>query len=165
MKKLQLPLQDEKIRTLKKDDWVLLEGELYTARDQAHKRLVELIKSGKTLPINLNGIIIYYTGPTPAPKGKIVGSIGPTTSSRMDPFTPILIDNGVKGFIGKGERSKEIEEYIKSNNCVYFTTPGGIGALLSSFVLSFELVCFEDLGPEAIYKLKVKNFPVKVEII
>lgn len=138
---------------------VKINGELYIARDQAHKKLVELIKNGKKLPFQLEGQIIYYCGPTPERKGEIIGSAGPTTSKRMDPFTPILLEHGLKGMIGKGTRSKEVMDAIKKHNAVYFVTYGGAGAYLRQFILKNELVAYPELGPEAIRKITVKNFP------
>lgn len=143
---------------------VEISGELYIARDQAHKKLVELIKKGKELPFQLEGQIIYYCGPTPERKGEIIGSAGPTTSKRMDPFTPILLEHGLKGMIGKGPRSKEVMDAIKKYDAVYFVTYGGAGAYLRQFILKNELVAYPELGPEAIRKITVKNFPAYVWI-
>lgn len=137
-------------------------GTIYTARDQAHKRMVEAIKKGKRLPIGLKGQIIYYCGPTPAPKGKVIGSCGPTTSSRMDEFTPALLKAGVRGMIGKGPRAKAVKDAIKKYKGVYFLTYAGCGALLSKYVKSARPVAYKDLGPEAIYKMEVENFPLVV---
>jgi fumarate hydratase subunit beta len=143
---------------------VLYSGILYTARDQAHKRLVEAIKKGKKLPVDLKGQIFYYCGPTKTPKGKTIGSCGPTTAGRMDEFTPVLLKAGLKGMIGKGSRSKEVIQAIKKYKAVYFLTYAGCGALLSHNVWQKRLVAYPDLGPEAIYELKVKNFPLIVGI-
>jgi len=152
------------LRTLKAGEEVLFSGYVYTARDQAHKKLVDLIEKGKKLPLDLNNQIIYYCGPTKTPEGKIVGSCGPTTSSRMDEFTEPLLKSGIAAMIGKGRRSKKVRELIKKYKCVYFAAPGGCGALLAKKVLSKESVCFKELGPEAVCKLKVKHFPLIVAI-
>ena len=153
-----------KISILKAGQEFFLSGTIYTARDQAHKRLVEAIKSGKRLPIELEGAIIYYCGPTQTPKGKIIGSCGPTTSSRMDAFAPLLLAKGLKAMIGKGARSKEVKEAIRKYKGVYFVTYAGCGALLSKYVKKVEVVAYRDLGPEAILKLEVKDFPLIVAI-
>ena len=154
----------KKVSTLKAGQEFFLSGTIYTARDQAHKRLVEAIKSGKRLPIELEGAIIYYCGPTQTPKGKIIGSCGPTTSSRMDAFAPLLLAKGLKAMIGKGARSKEVKEAIRKYKGVYFVTYAGCGALLSKYVKKVEVVAYRDLGPEAILKLEVKDFPLIVAI-
>ncbi len=159
-----IPLSAEKIKKMKVGDEILLNGIIYTARDQAHKRLAEAIKKGKKLPIDLKGAVIYYCGPTKTPKGKIIGSCGPTTSSRMDEFTPVLLKAGLKGLIGKGSRSKEVIAAIKKYQAVYFLTYAGCGALLSRYVKKARPVAYTDLGPEAIYKLEVKDFPLIVGI-
>lgn len=152
------------MKDLKAGEWFNYSGILFTARDQAHKRLVEAIKKGKKLPLNLKGAIIYYCGPTKTPKGKIIGACGPTTSSRMDEFTPTLLKAGVKGMIGKGSRSKEVIAAIKKYKSVYFLTYAGCGALLSKYVKKVKVVAYPDLGPEAILKLEVENFPLIVGI-
>lgn len=152
------------MQNLKAGDKFFFSGVVYTARDQAHKRLVEAIKKGRRPPIDLRGQLIYYCGPTKTPKGKIIGSCGPTTSSRMDEFTPTLLKAGLKGMIGKGRRSKEVIAAIKKYKAVYFLTYAGSGALLSKYVQRKQLVAYPDLGPEAIYKLEVKNFPLIVGI-
>ncbi len=164
MKRINAPLREEDIKKLKSGDEVLLSGEIYTARDQAHRRLVETIKLGDRLPMGLEGTVIYYCGPTKTPAGKIIGSCGPTTSSRMDEFTPALLEEGLKGIIGKGGRSKEVREAIKKYKAVYFLTYAGCGALLAQYVRSMELVAYKDLGPEAIYRLEVEDFPLIVGI-
>ncbi len=143
---------------------ILLKGIIYTARDQAHKRLVEAIKKKQKLPLNLNGAIIYYCGPTKTPRGKVIGSCGPTTSSRMDEFTPALMKNGLLGMIGKGARAKEVIAAIKKYKAVYFLTYAGCAALLSKYVKKAKPVAYKNLGPEAIYKLEVKNFPLIVGV-
>ena len=143
---------------------IYFSGKIYTARDQAHKRLVEEIKRGKKTSFSLKGKIIYYCGPTLAPKGKVIGACGPTTSSRMDEFTPLLLKHGVLGMIGKGRRSSEVAAAIKKYQGIYFLTYAGCGALLSRYVKSKKLVAYPELGPEAIYELEVKNFPLIVGI-
>ncbi|MCX5711606.1 MAG: FumA C-terminus/TtdB family hydratase beta subunit [Candidatus Omnitrophica bacterium] len=152
------------IKDLKAGQILSLSGTIYTARDQAHKRLVEALKKGKKMPVDLKGQLIYYCGPTQTPKGKVIGSCGPTTSSRMDEFTPALLKAGLKGMIGKGNRSKEVAGQIKKYKTVYFVTFSGCGALLSRSVIKKELVAYKDLGPEAVYKLEVRNFPLIVAI-
>jgi len=156
------PLSDDVISKLKSGDRVLIDGTLFTARDAAHKRLVELIDRGEQLPFDLKGQIVYYVGPTPARPGKPIGSAGPTTSFRMDAYAPCLIEKGLKGMIGKGARSKEVIEAMKRFKCVYFTAVGGAGALLAQRITGSEIVAYEDLGAEAIRKLTVENFPVFV---
>ena len=143
---------------------ILFSGVIYTARDQAHKRLVELIKKKKRLPFNFQNQIIYYCGPTATPKGKVIGSCGPTTSSRMDGFVEPLLKKGLLGMIGKGRRNAKVRALIKKHKGVYFVAPSGCGALLAEKVISKKLVCFKELGPEAIYRLEVKDFPLIVAI-
>lgn len=152
------------MRELKAGDEILYSGKLYTARDQAHKKLSEAIARGKKLPISLKGTIIYYCGPTNTPKGKAIGSCGPTTSSRMDAFTPVLLKAGLKGMIGKGSRSPEVIQAIKKYKAVYYLTYAGCGALLSLYVKKKRLVVYPELGPEAMYELEVKDFPLLVAI-
>lgn len=142
----------------------MLSGVIFTARDQAHKRLVEAIKNGKKLLLDLRGQIIYYCGPTKTPQGKIIGSCGPTTSARMDDFTPLLLKAGLKGMIGKGNRSREVIKAIKKYKAVYFLTYAGCGALLNGYVKKATVIAYKDLGPEAIYRLEVKDFPLIVGI-
>jgi fumarate hydratase subunit beta len=153
-----------KIKNLKVGNKVFLNGIVYTARDQAHKRLVDAIKESKKLPINLKDAIIYYCGPTKTPRGKTIGSCGPTTSSRMDEFTPTLVKAGLKGIIGKGNRSEEVVAAIKKYKAVYFLTYAGCGALLSKYIKKVTPVAYKDLGPEKILKLEVKDFPLIVGI-
>lgn len=153
-----------KIEKLRAGDNILFTGIIYTARDQAHKRLVEAVKKHKRLPIALKGAIIYYCGPTETPKGKVIGACGPTTSSRMDGFTPNLLKAGVKAMIGKGNRSQEVVAAIKKYKAVYFLAYAGCGALISQYVKKAKLVAYKDLGPEAIQKLEVKNLPLIVGI-
>ena len=164
MKKVKTPLIRKIIEKLRAGDQVLLSGVIYTARDQAHKRLVELIKNKKKLPRKLKNQIIYYCGPTATPKGKTIGSCGPTTSSRMDEFTGLLLGTGLIAMIGKGRRSKKVRDLIKKKRAIYFIAPAGCGALLAKRVRSKKLVCFKELGPEAIYRLEVKDFPLIVGI-
>ncbi|MFC1593151.1 FumA C-terminus/TtdB family hydratase beta subunit [Candidatus Omnitrophota bacterium] len=162
MKRIKTPLDKREIEKLKSGDKVLLTGVIYTARDQAHKRLSEAIKRKKRLPLSLNGQVIYYCGPTRTPKGKIIGSCGPTTSSRMDEFTIPLLKAGLKAMIGKGKRCKEIIRAIKKQKAVYFLAYAGCGALLSRYVQGVKLVAYPELGPEAIYQLRVRNFPLRI---
>lgn len=165
MKKIKFPLKDEnELKKFKAGDEVFISGEIYTARDAAHKRLIEFIDKKIKLPIDLKGSLIYYAGPSPSPEGKIIGSIGPTTSKRMDDLTIPLLKLGLKGTMGKGERGEEIIKAFKKFKCIYFITYGGCGAYLSKFVKKAEIVCFEELGPEAIYKLYIENFPAIVGI-
>lgn len=165
MRELKIPVKNKDIGNLRVGDEVLLSGTIYTARDQAHKRLTEaMVKKGRILPIGLKGQVIYYCGPTKTPKGKVIGSCGPTTSSRMDEFTPALLKAGVKGLIGKGRRSPQVTSALKKYKAVYFLTYAGCGALLSGYVKKAKPVAYEDLGPEAIYRLEVKDFPLIVGI-
>lgn len=166
MKSLSLstPLTKDIIAGLRAGDEVLLSGTIFTARDAAHKRLCDLIKKGKPIPINLKDACIYYAGPTPAPPRRVIGSCGPTTSSRMDPFTQPLLKLGLRGMIGKGERSEEVRRAIKKHACVYFLAIGGIGALLSTKVRMAKPILFNELGPEAIYEMEVKDFPLIVGV-
>ncbi len=159
---LNLPLNTESINNLHSGDEVFLTGILYTARDAAHQKLAELLKNNQPLPINLQNQTIYYVGPTPAPKGRPIGSAGPTTSDRMDKFTPLLLDNGLKGMIGKGHRSREVKESIVKNKAVYFAAIGGAGALLSKAIKSAKIVAYPELGTEAIRELTVADFPAVV---
>jgi fumarate hydratase subunit beta len=164
MKEIRIPLKKKQITKLKSGDRVLLSGVIYTARDQAHQRLFERINQKKRLPIDLSGQVIYYCGPTRTPKARVIGSCGPTTSSRLDKFSPALLKAGLSGMIGKGRRSKEVIRAIKKHRAVYFLTYAGCGALLSKYVKAKELVAYKDLGPEAIYKLRVRGFPVIVGV-
>lgn len=156
------PLTDEVVAGLRAGDRVLLSGLIYTARDAAHKRLVELIDKGEPLPIEIQGQVIYYVGPTPAKPGEVIGSAGPTTSGRMDAYAPKLTALGLKGMIGKGSRNEAVKEALKRDKAVYFAATGGAGALLSQRIVSAKVVAYEDLGPEAIHELEVKDFPVVV---
>ena len=165
MKKVSTPLTDSTITALSSGDEVSLSGVIYTARDAAHKRLIALIENAQPLPVNLTGQVLYYTGPTPARPGTVIGSAGPTTSSRMDAYTPqLLAASGLKGMIGKGDRSDSVIKALHDHTAVYFAAVGGAGALLAQCITSAEVVCYADLGPEAIYKLEVHNFPLIVAI-
>lgn len=161
---IEAPLKKEDIDKLQSGDYVYISGEILVARDAAHKRMDELIKEGESLPIDVKNNIIYYMGPSPARKGRPIGSAGPTTASRMDKYAPTLLDMGLKGMIGKGKRTKEVCDAIVRNGCVYFAAVGGAGALLSKAIISSEVIAYEDLGAEAIRKLEVKEFPVIVVI-
>jgi fumarate hydratase subunit beta len=156
------PLTAEEVSRLRCGDRVLISGALYTARDAAHGRLVALLEEGKPLPFDVEGQIIYYVGPTPAKPGAVIGSAGPTTSGRMDSYAPALMAAGIKGMIGKGSRSAEVRDAMARHKAVYFAATGGAGALLSQCIVSAEVVAYEDLGPEAIRRLEVKDFPAIV---
>ena len=164
MIKINTPLDPKIINKLKCGQQVLLDGTIYTARDQAYKRLAQEIKSRRKLSLDLKNKVIYYCGPTKTPKGKVIGSCGPTTSSRMDEFTLSLLKAGLKGMIGKGSRSKEVSDAIKKYKAIYFITYAGCAALLTKYVLSAKPVAYKNLGPEAIVELKVKDFPLIVAI-
>ena len=164
MKKMQLPLPRGEIGKLKAGEQVLLSGVIYTARDQAHKRMCAAISSRAKLPIDLNGAVIYYCGPTPPRKGKAIGACGPTTSKRMDGFTPLLLSKGLSAMIGKGSRSNRVIDAIKKYKAIYFIAPAGAGAYLALRVKKSKLIAYKDLGPEAIYRLEVEDFPVIVGI-
>lgn len=161
-KKIETPLTDKIIKTLHMGDEILLSGIIYTARDMAHIRLAEMIKKGEDLPFDDAGFVIYYVGPSPALPGKIIGAAGPTTSYRMDPFVADMFSIGMKGMIGKGQRSKEVRTSIKENCAVYFGATGGAAALLSKSIVESEIIAFDDLGTEAIRRLRVKDMPVIV---
>ena len=156
---LETPVTDEVIEKLKAGDRVFITGYLYTGRDSAHKKLIELIQDGKELPIDVKGQFIYYVGPTPARPGNPIGSAGPTTSYRMDSFAPILHSLGLKGTIGKGSRSEEVKESLRKYKAVYLAAVGGAGALISKSIEGSEVIAYPELGPEAIRKVKVKDFP------
>ena len=164
IKKIKTPLTNEVIQDLKAGENVSITGYIYTGRDAAHKRLIELLKEGKKLPIQIKGQIIFYAGPTPVRPGYSCGSVGPTTSYRMDPYTPALLDLGLKGMIGKGLRSKEVIESIKKNKAVYFAAVGGVAALIARSVKKSEVIAYKDLGTEAIYRFYVEDFPVIVVV-
>lgn len=156
------PLNDDVISKWRSGDKILISGIIYTGRDAAHKRLVELIDKGETLPFDIKGQIIYFVGPTPARPGGAVGSAGPTTSYRMDAYSPRLIEKGLKGMIGKGSRSEEVIGAMIKHKCVYMAAVGGAGALISRCIKSSEIIAYEDLGPEAIRRMEVKDLPVIV---
>ena len=162
--RFNLPVSQAELDKLKAGDKVILSGVIYTARDAAHKRLRELMTQGESLPIELAGTAIYYAGPTPERPGEVIGSAGPTTSGRMDPYAPMLLDAGLKIMIGKGNRSAEVVEAIVRNHAVYFAAMGGAGALMGSCVDKVDIVCYEDLGCEAIRRLEVKDMPLTVAI-
>ena len=164
MKKLTLPLTDEDIKGLKAGDSVLLSGTILTGRDAAHKRLYELVMENKPLPVDIKGELIYYVGPAPAKPGFAVGPAGPTSSYRMDKYAPTLLDLGLKGMIGKGARSKEVVDAIVRNNCVYFACVGRAAALIEKSIKSEEILCYEDLGTEAVRRYTVEDFPCIVAI-
>jgi fumarate hydratase subunit beta len=161
-KEIRLPLTEETIAGLRAGDHVTLTGVIYTARDAAHKRLIEALDKGEPLPIDIKGAVIYYVGPTPERPGRVIGAAGPTTSMRLNPYTPRLLEQGLKATIGKGGRNQAVKEALKKYRGVYFIAVGGTGALLSKRVKSAEVVAYEDLGTEAIRRLEVDGFPVVV---
>lgn len=163
-KYIRAPLSAEIVQTLNAGDYVYITGTIYTARDAAHQRMYEALQKGETLPIDIENQIIYYLGPSPAREGRVIGSAGPTTSSRMDKYTPTLLDLGLKGMIGKGKRSEEVIASIIKNSSVYFAAVGGAGALLSKCIKKSEVIAYDDLGTEAIRRLEVENLPVIVVI-
>lgn len=163
-KRITAPLNEEIVKSLKCGDKVLLSGVIYTGRDSAHKKLVESLAKGEDLPFNLEGQLIYYVGPTPAPEGKVIGSAGPTTSGRMDSYSPILIAKGLKGMIGKGLRSKEVIQAMQEHSAVYFGAIGGAAAFLGNCIKEAEIIAYPELGTEAIRRLVVEDFPVVVLI-
>lgn len=164
MKKIHAPMTREEARSLKSGENVLITGTIYTARDAAHKRLCELAAKGEKLPFDVENSIIYFVGPTPAKPGQAIGSAGPTTSYRMDAYSPTMISLGQTGMIGKGKRSQEVIDAMKKYGAVYFGAIGGCGALLSKCIKKAEIVCYEDLGAEAVRRLEVEDFPVVVII-
>ena len=164
VKRVITPLNDLEISELKCGDSILLTGTIYTARDAAHKRLIELIEKGEELPFDLKGETIYYVGPTPPKPGMVIGSAGPTTSYRMDAYAPKLLDLGLKGMIGKGLRNEEVIESIKKNKAIYFGAIGGAAALIGKSIVKSEVIAYEDLGSEAIRRLEVKDLPLVVII-
>lgn len=163
-KEIQVPLKEQDIENMKAGDYVYLTGTIYTARDAAHKRMYDSMKKGEPLPIELEGNILYYLGPSPAREGQVIGSAGPTTSSRMDKYTPDMLYAGLKGMVGKGKRSPEVIAAIKKNHAVYFAAVGGAGALLSQCIKEAEVVAYDDLGTEAIRRLYIEKLPVIVVI-
>ena len=160
--KLTPPLTDETVRSLVTGDQVLVNGVIYTARDSAHKRLMELLKAGEPLPVDFKGQILYYVGPSPAGPGRVIGAAGPTTSTRMDAYTPTMLQLGLKAMIGKGKRSTEVLAALKENTAVYLGATGGAGALISKCIKAASVVAFPDLGPEAIHRLEVEDLPTIV---
>ena len=164
MIKINLPLQDKDIENLTAGDSVLLSGSILTGRDCAHKRICEMLDRGETLPFSFAGETIYYAGPCPAPAGKACGSCGPTTSARMDSFAPRLLSSGLKGMIGKGERSREVIDAIVACKAIYFAAIGGAGALYGNAIIKSELIAFPDLLSEAVYRFEIKDFPCVVAI-
>ncbi len=161
---LKTPLTKEDCLKLKAGDMVKLTGTIYTARDAAHGRMIELLQKGEDLPIEIKNNIIYYAGPTPARPNTVIGSVGPTTSGRMDAYTPQLLDMGLCAMIGKGKRSEKVIDAMKRNNAVYFAATGGAGALMAKCIKSVEIICWEDLGSEAVRKMQVENMPLFVAI-
>lgn len=161
-KRINVPMSKETAQNLRIGDYVYLSGTIYTARDAAHKRMQEALANGQELPFDIKGNIIYYMGPSPAREGRVIGSAGPTTASRMDKYTPQLLDLGMSAMIGKGKRTQEVADAIVRNQAVYFAAVGGAGALLSKCITDSEIVAYEDLGAEAVRKLTVKDFPVIV---
>ena len=163
-KHISAPFIIEEIEKLKIGDYVYVTGTIYSARDAAHKRMIETLERGEKLPLELTGNVIYYMGPSPAREGRAIGSAGPTTASRMDKYTPTLLDLGLKGMIGKGKRSIKVKEAMVRNKVVYLAAVGGAGALLSKCITKSEIIAYEDLGAEAIRKMEVKDFPAVVVI-
>ena len=163
-KHINVPFDSSISEALKAGDYVYLTGTIYTARDAAHKRMYEALKNGEELPFDVKNNTIYYMGPSPAREGRVIGSAGPTTASRMDKYAPSLLDLGLIGMIGKGKRNKAVHEAIVRNKAVYFAAVGGAGALLSKCITSSEIIAYDDLGTEAVRKLIVKDFPVIVVI-
>lgn len=161
---IHTPITEEVTAELKSGDYVYITGTIYVARDAAHKRMIEALEEGKELPIDIKDSTIYYMGPSPAREGRPIGSAGPTTASRMDKYAPTLLDLGEKAMIGKGKRTKEVIDAIIRNKAVYFAAIGGAGALLSKCIMKSEVICYDDLGAEAIRKIDVENFPVIVVI-
>lgn len=161
---IKVPISDEDAKSLRAGDYVYLTGTIYTARDAAHKRMHEAMENKEELPIDLKNNMIYYMGPSPAREGNVIGSAGPTTSSRMDKYTTAQLNLGLKGMIGKGKRSAEVKESIVENNAVYFAATGGAGALLSKKILNSKIIAYNDLGTEAIRELIVEDFPIIVVI-
>lgn len=163
-KRISVPFTKDEVVTLHAGDYVYLTGIIYSARDAAHKRMYDTMLEGKEIPMDLKNNVIYYLGPTPAREGQVIGSAGPTTASRMDKYTPLLLDNGLNGMIGKGKRSQKVIDAIVRNKAVYFAAVGGAGALLSKCIKKSEVIAYDDLGTEAIRKMEVEDFPVIVVI-
>ena len=164
IKYITTPLTEETIQNLHAGDFVRITGPIYTARDAAHKRMYEALGRGEALPFDVTNNVIYYVGPTPAKPGEVVGSAGPTTSGRMDKYTPTMIEQGMKGMIGKGSRSKEVVESMKKNGVTYFAAVGGAAALIAKSVKKYEVLAYPELGPEAVARLTVEDFPAIVVI-
>lgn len=162
VKRVKLPLTDETLRGLKAGDDVLLNGVIYVARDAAHKRMVEALEKGQDLPFDIQGQTVYFMGPSPAKPGQVIGSAGPTTSGRMDSYSPRLIAAGLKGMIGKGNRSQAVKDSMKKYKAVYFAAIGGAGALISKSIKKAEVIAYDELGAEAVRRLEVEDFPVTV---
>lgn len=161
---IEVPFLDDAASFLRAGDYIYLTGTIYTARDAAHKRMYEALKRNERLPFDMEGSVIYYMGPSPARPGRIIGSAGPTTSSRMDKYAPMLLDMGLKGMIGKGRRSQGVKDAVVRNGAVYFAAVGGAGALLSRSIVAAEVIAYDDLGTEAIRRLEIKEFPVVVVV-
>lgn len=162
LKPVSIPFTGNVLQTLKAGDLISLSGMLYTGRDQTHRRLVALLDEGRELPVDLKGQLLYYVGPSPAKAGQVIGAAGPTTSYRMDAYTPRLLEIGLLATLGKGSRSMPVREAMKKHGAVYFATVGGAGAFLSKSIIKSDLVAFEDAGPEALYRFEVENFPAVV---
>lgn len=162
IKRIVTPLEVDVIENLRAGEKVFLSGYIYTARDAAHKRFIDALENGKELPLDIKGQVIYYCGPSPAPPGRVIGACGPTTSSRMDAYSPKMLSLGLKGMIGKGKRNQAVKDAMKIHKAVYFGATGGAGALLSKSVISSETIAYEELGPEAVVKLEVKDMPLFV---
>jgi fumarate hydratase subunit beta len=162
IKRITTPLSNGVVEALKAGDKVLLSGTIYTARDAAHKRFVDALSAGRSLPFEVEGQVIYYCGPSPVLPGRVIGAAGPTTSGRMDVYTPALLSLGLKGMVGKGKRSQAVKDAIVKHKAIYFGATGGAGALLSKAVVSYEVLAYEELGPEAVARLVVKDLPLFV---
>jgi len=160
--KLETPITVEKIKKLKAKDEILLSGTIYGARDAAHKRLVKAINNNEVLPVDLKDATVFYVGPSPTPPGRKSGAVGPTTSERMDNFTEPLLKKGLRAMIGKGDRSSHVKDLMKKYQAIYLTVPGGISALLASKITEIKTIAYEDLGPEAVFEIKVRDFPLFV---
>jgi fumarate hydratase subunit beta len=162
LRPVEIPFAEEVLATLKAGDLISLTGSLFTGRDQTHRRLVALLDEGKELPVDLKGQLLYYVGPSPARPGQVIGAAGPTTSYRMDAYTPRLLELGMKATLGKGSRSMNVRQAMKKHGAIYLATVGGAGALLSKSIVKSELIAFEDAGPEALFRFEVENFPAVV---
>jgi len=162
LKPVKIPFEEGVLAELKAGDLISLTGTLYTGRDQTHRRLIALLDEGRELPLDLKGQLLYYVGPSPAKEGQVIGAAGPTTSYRMDAYTPRLLELGLKATLGKGSRSMPVRKAMKKHGAVYFATVGGAGALLSKSIIKSDLVAFEDAGPEALFRFEVENFPAVV---